>query len=427
MRKVPAVAGLALWSAAAFSGTAHADAEAGSGFGPYALAASAPALQLRVSDPSLCFSAPAGVNGCEGVIPESAATLRSGPIGHGLAAVAWPGGIAAGAGSLLITLGGSGVPPEATLLNDPVRADAYTNVGQSTVRNDSVPGSTMTATALPAKVSGEGSVSSTTSTPGGTVGSAVSRSGVALTGVSSATATAHSEVKDVTVAGVIHLASVVSDAHAVTNGVTASAKGVTTASGITVAGIAVTVDDHGVTALGTNASPAAEQAAVNAALSGAGISMALGAPQGTPNGGAIDYTAQSLVVFWKNPTTFDETIVLGGAHVSVSAIPAYVAPKVDVPVVVVPEHVPPGAAPPPVTGTTFPTVPVVTISDAPVIPPEVVPFAPQAASLPTVGGLRTRTLLLVFGGAALLAAAFRRLPDEVLKRTAVECRYEEQP
>jgi hypothetical protein len=428
MRKLPALAGLSLGAAAAFSGTAHADAEPGSGFGPYSLAASAPAFQVRVSDPNLCFSAPAGVNGCEGVIPESAATLRSGPIGHGLAAVAWPGGIAAGAGSLLITLGGSTVPPQATLVNDPLRADAYTNVGMSTVSNNDVPGSTMTATALPARVTGEGSVSGTTSTPGGSVGSSVSRSGVELTGVSGATAMAHSEVKDVTVAAVVHIASVISDAVAVTNGVAALAKGATKADGITVAGIAVTVDDRGVTALGTTASPAAEQAAVNAALSGAGISMALGAPQGKAEGGRIDYTAQSLVIFWKNPTTFDETVVLGGAHVSVAATPAYVAPALDSPVFVPPVTVVPSVGPPPAIGTTVPAVvPPGTVTVPPVLPPQVVPFTPQASTLPGVGPLRTRTVLLVLGGGFLLAAAFRRLPDRILQRTPVECLYEEQP
>ncbi len=429
MRKLLALAGVSVLTVAGLTTSAHAEAEPGSGFGPFALGASAPALQVRVSDPNLCFASPAGVNGCEGVIPESVATLRSGPIGHGLAAVAWPGGIAAGAGSLLITLGGEQIPPQATLLNYPVRADAYTNVGKPTVTNDSVPGSTMTATALPHAVSAEGTVSSTTGVGVGAAGASVSRSSVELTGISQARATAHSEVKDITIAGVVHIASVVSDASAVTNGVTASAKGMTTASGITVAGIPVTVDDRGVTALGTTASLGPEQAAVNAALAGVGISMALGAPSGVPQGGSVTYTAQSLVIFWKSPTTFDETVVLGGANVSVSAVPAFAVPPLVAPVLppvaLTPQVPPPGAAVTvvPEVGRPVTTAPLLPGSTSPVT--QAVNAVPLAFSVPAVGAVPKRTVVLVLIGAAFLAAAFRRLPDDILNRTPLECLVEE--
>lgn len=427
MRPLLLVAGLSLLGAATLTGQSEAAPEPGSGLGVFSLAANAPAVQVIENDPSLCFRTAAAENGCEGVVPQAVATLRSGPIGHGLAAVAWPGSLAAGVGSLLITVGGSNVPQQATMLNEPVRADAYTNVGQPTVSNDSVPGSTMTATALTDKVSALATVGQTTAAAVVGVGSASSSALVALTGSASARAISHSEVKDVTVAGVVHLASVVSDASASTNGVRSSATGRTQATGISVGGIPVTVDDRGVTALGTTASPAAEQATINGVLNNAGISMAFGAPTGRPQAGSVSYQAQSLVVVFTNPTGFTTTVVLGGANVSVAAAPAFVAPVVPGPVLPVVDP-----ARPTVPGEAVPNNPPVLQAieppavQLPEVPVDATPLS-TSVSLPEPSGLPTSTLLLVLGAAGLLAAGLRRLPDEVLTRRATGCLTQETP
>jgi len=263
-----------------------------------------------------------------------------------------------------------------------------------------------------------------TTTPVGTVGSSVSRSAVELTGVQLATAVSHSEVKDVSLGGVVHIADVVSDASATTDGQHASAKGATTASGMTVGGVPVTVDDKGVHAQGTGASTDAEQATVNNALKSVGMQIALGAPHGVPQGGSIAYNAQSLVFVFTNPTGFTTTVVLGGANVSVAASPAFAypnnpappaVPEVLAPPVTQPGYQPPGTAVlPPAVGGTSPS----TQSDGP---------GPvlAAVDLPEPGPIRTRTVLLVLTGAALVAAGLRRLPDEVLRAAPVECRTEE--
>lgn len=426
MRRAVVATGLLVLSAAFVPSPARAVAEPGSGFGPFSLAASAPGVQLRVDDPSLCFKTAAAANGCEGVFPEAVSTLRSGPIGHGLAAVVWPGDIAAGAGSLLVTVGGSAVPPQATLLNDPVRADAYTNVGQPTQSYDTVPGTTMTATALPAHVSAMAAVGEPTRLPVATVGSSVARSAVDVTGTATASAVSHSEVRDLAVAGVLHIASVVSDASATTDGRHAAAKGATTASGITVAGIPVTVDDKGAHALGTGADNDAEQAQVNAALASTGMQVALGAPNGVPQGGAVAYNAQSLVVVFKNPTGFTETLVLGGANVSVAATPAFesvlspavaAGPGAAAPSTGTADQPASTSLPPPMTVTTGSGPPVLA-GPGPVL---------ASADLPEPGRISTRTTVLVLVGAALLAAGFRRVPEAVLRAAPVECRSEEAP
>lgn len=421
MRAVLVTTGLALVTAGLLVRPVGAADEPGSGLGVFSLQANAPALQVIASDGATCFRNAAADNGCEAVVPEAVSTLRSGPVGHALAAVAWPGTLAAGAGSLLMTVGGSGVPSQATLLNDPVRADAYTSVGKPTQSDDSVPGTTMTATALPAHVSAQAAVGESTVLAAVTARRTEARSAVELTGPRTAAATSHSEVQDVTVAGVLHLASVVSDATATTDGRTATARGRTTASGVTVGGIAVTVDATGVHALGRGSGTGAAQGAVDDALARAGMQVALGAPQGRPQGGAVSYEAQSLVVVF-GPPGLTTTVVLGGANVAVAASEGYVVsparPGTEPSVAALVGTVgAPGtrAAPGPPVTAPWAGPPVVASAEP----------AVAAAALPDPGPVRTRVVLLVMGGALLLAGLLRRLPDEVLRAVPIDC--EETP
>jgi hypothetical protein len=283
----------------------------------------------------------------------------------------------------------------------------------------------MTATALPALVTAHAAVDSSAALAAVSTGSSKATSKVALTGVKQAVAVARSEVRDVTIAGVLHIASLTSDATATTDGTTARSSGATTASGVTVGSVAVSVDGTGVHALGQGADTVAEQAAVNAVLNGAGVTVRMGPAQGKPTGGAVDYAAQSLVVVIDNPTGFTVTVALGGARASVAATPAFGVPApatlpttgaVQPP----PVGVPPaqGSQPqvsrplPPQTGT----VPAPQAAG-----PDAVPVL-AAAAPPDPGPVRTRLVLLVLGGGLLLAGLMRRLPDEVLRERPIECR-----
>ena len=391
----------------------------GDGLGSYALSASAPAVQVRVAEPSTCFQSPAGTNGCEGVMPEAVSTLRNGPLGYGLAAVVWPGVIASGAGSLLITVGGSQVPPQATLLNDPVKAEAYNNTGNRTESDDSVPGSTMTATAYDDKASATGSVQQSEVLPLGSFGRTTGASSVHLDGSDSGVASADSEVQDVTLAGVVSIASVRSHATASTNGTTAKASGHTEVGGMTVAGVPVTVDARGVTVGGSTVPVRDAQATVNNALASAGISMAMSPAQGTPMGAAVTYTASSLVVVWGAPGS-TETVVLGGANVSVAAGTALRFGGGDLPVFpsatasdpatgaahggsLVPSggSLPPGDAGPPAVAGSGGLMPVLRAVglDVPL------PALPWLAGI--LGALVTVSI----------AAGLKRLPDRILERS----------
>ena len=400
------------------SAPAVADTQ-GTGLGTYSLSASAPAVQFRIAEPSLCFSSAAGTNGCEGVMPEAVSTLRSGPLGHGLASVVWPGVIAAGAGSLLITAGGSSVPPQAALLNDPIYAEAYNNTGAHTVNNDQVPGSTMTATAYDDKASATGSVQQSQVVPVGSFGKTTGTSEVHLDGTDRGIASAHSEVQDITVAGVVKIASVVSDATASTDGVTSSAKGSTRIGAMTVAGIPVTVDAGGVSVSGQQVPVKDAQATVNAALAALGMSMAVSPAQGKPMGAQVTYTASSLVIVWNSPGA-TESLVLGGANVSVAAGTALRFP-VGTPLPVVPGAEPPGST----TGSTaLPGIGLTPGTDgAGVSSPS--PLVPLLSALGLDVPLPALPWLAGILGALAtvsIAAALKRLPDRVLERpTRFDC------
>lgn len=409
-----------------------AEVEPGSGLGSFSLSASAPALQFVQQDATYCYATPAATNGCEGVMPETVATLRNGPIGRALSSVVWPGVLAGNLGSLLITAGGEDVPDEARMLNYPIRAEAFNSTGKSTVTNEPVPGTKMSATALDDRSIAEASVSQSQVLPIGTFGRTTGKATTALTGVAAATATAHSEINDIDLAaGVVHIGSVISDATATTDGTRATAKGKTVASGITIAGIPVTVDGRGVTANGNNLPAGAAQTAVNTAMNNAGMSIALGEPMGKPDGASITYQAGSLVFLWKQQPGYTMTVVLGGANVSVTAAPAfdYDDDTVDVPVTTDPGTPLTGTN----TGTGTVSGPVVTGglgAPAPQLPdrgpaPTVSSPVLAATAYKLPGG--TSPLLVLGGllGAGLIAAGLKRLPDRVLLPSLTACLFEE--
>lgn len=323
------------------------------------------------------------------------------------------------------------------MLNSPVRAEARTG-GPPKVTNTSFPGTSMTATATGDAVTAEATVSNRTVLPGGTLGNSAGRSSTVLTGAKLATATAHSEVQDVSLAGVVTIRSVVSDAVATTDGTRATASGRTVASGIEIAGVPVTIDERGVTVNGQNAPlNTAATALVNTAISGAGMTIAVSQPSGKPDGASVTYDAGSLVFVWRQSADMTMTAVLGGASVSVASTPAFsfrsppvggstplppapVAPGTSVPGVTVPGT--PGV---PGTGTSGPAP----VAGGPVPGPVVAEPVPVtvASRLGLPDGVSPVVVALGLAGAGLVAAGFRRLPDRVLQAPAVTCLLEESP
>ena len=396
----------------------------GSGLGSFALSASAPGINVRFEEGGYCGPGPTA--GCEGVVPAAVSTLGNGPIGYGLASIAWPGAVAGNAGSVIVVGGG---PPEASQLNSPVRAEARTGQEPTTTTNTDYPGATMTASAAATEVTALAETSTTTVPGAGKAGSISGTSRTAVTGTSTAVATAQSRITDLELAaGVLKIKSITSTAEGTTDAKTATATGTTTVSGATVAGVPVSIDERGIT-VQTQSAPVNGIAteAVNQAVANAGMTVAVSSPIVTQDGGSVVYSAGSLVISWEPQDGYRASVILGGASVSLAAgegfafdVPvdaAPVAPPVDTGTV----SIEPEPAPALDTGSAAVDV---ALPEAPPVAapePETAPatLASQRLGLPPGNGVLLVMLALL--GAGLVAAGLKRLPDRVLAATAAVC------
>ncbi len=414
--------------------TANAAGANGSGLGSWGLAAAAQGVNLKFGEPNYCFVTPSGLNGCEGVVPEATSQLQNGPIGSATAAVAWPGLLAANAGSLLITASSGNVPPQATVLNEPVRAEARTGSAPDTVTNTSIPNSTMKAVAKPLSTSAEAAVSGMSVAAAGTFGPIKTHTDTTVNAAKQVTSQATSQVSNIDLAaGVVHIGSVTSTAVATSDGVAATAKGKTLVSNVTIAGFPATIDGNGVTVQGTGLALTTATNAVNAALANAGMTLLVSEPQGKPNGPDVTYTSGSLVAVFTQ-MGYSMTVQLGGASVTATAGPAFAykpPPFTSVPGVVTP---PAGST---VPGTSNPgtvgSVGTPSLGQPPVTTPQGGSTPPTllgpVVALAHVGPGRgpVSPWLVTFGllGTGLVLAGMRRLPDRVLEAPAPTCPLEE--
>ncbi|MDQ1374834.1 MAG: hypothetical protein QOJ09_2172 [Actinomycetota bacterium] len=412
----------------------HASAadDPGSGFGSYALSASAPGAQLTVGEPTYCYTSPAGLQGCDGVVPIATSTLSNGPTGSATAAVAWPGALAADLGSLIITASNGAAPDQARMLNDPVRAQVRTGQTPDTVTYDSVPGATMKAVAKATITSADAHVDKLTAAGLGVFGPQTSSTTTKLSGPKTGFATATASASDITIAGVVHIGSVTSTATATTDGTTATAKGTTEVTDVTVAGVPVTVDEKGVSVRGSGVALSTLTNTVNSALSQAGLTLLVSQPQGKPIGSAVTYNAGSLVAVFKPDPTHLFSVVMGGANVSVKAGKAFSFGSTGGTGGFTGTT---GTLPSGTTGTgglsgspstTGGSTASATTGGTDVPPPQTLTPATSAASTkPLYGGLSP--WLGGFGllGATLMAFGFKRLPDRVLEAVPSVCPLEE--
>ncbi len=390
------VAGACFLGAALLAVPAQAEGEPGDAFFGYNLTAEAHGFQMTEDRPSANSHPEADTE-----VPHTAVSLSAGPVGFGLSSVAWPGALAGNAGTLLL-LANPNAPQEVKALNSPVRAEARTGSAQNDVTNDSVPGARMHAKALADSVTADTVVNG--GAAGDTIGFGKTTSVSTVTlGTATGSSVADSTAKDLSfAAGVVAVESVTSHAEAISDGFTASAKGITQVTGMTVAGVPVTVDERGVTVNGTSAADPIATEVVNTALANLGMTIALSKPSKDISGGSARYDAGSLIVNWAPPgagITF--TASVGGARVLASANPGSASPVTDpvvVPPVVVPEPGQP-AVPPPAVFTPV---------DGGLVVAPVTPEVPQPGPAPTtvpqaIASSEERPLL--FGSSIPLTAA----------------------
>jgi hypothetical protein len=395
---------------AGFLAPAHAADGPGSGFFGYVLTAQSQALQLTEDEPSANSHPEA-----EADLPQSQVSLAGG-VGYGLSSVAWPGALLGNAGSLILLVQPS-APSQVRALNDPVRAEARTGSAQHAQTNDSVPGAHMAADATLAKTTADAKLD------GGAAGAVLgfgttSSASTASLAAHAGRVTADSNAKDISLAdGVVKIGSVVSHAEGTTDGSTASAKGRTTVSDMTVAGVPVMVDDHGVTvATQHGAVPSGAVAAVNSALSSLAMTITLSAPTQSRDGGTVSYDAGSLLVLWKPPGSANTfTASLGGSRLVAGASGSSPYVQLPLPSGVVPivTPAPPLAAAPVAPGLPGQPVPAGPLAPGPVTasqPPAPVALEPLASGTPAP----TWSVVLTVIGAALLLGGSWRVPGLIL-------------
>jgi hypothetical protein len=425
-RRLSLVVGLACLSTAVVPAvTAAAQEEPGAQLQSYALHADAPSFRVRQ-----------GTEQTEVVLPQSLAQLRNGPVGFAQSSTAWPGTYAGNVGSLLILA--ANAPPEAVALNSPLRAEARTGSGPSEVTNTDFPGTTMKAAATAQEVAAETTTGAIAALPVGDLGRSTSRSRAQLTGARTAVTEATSVVRDISLLdGQITIGAVTSTARATTDGTKTAVEGRTVVSGLTVAGQSVGVGSQGITAAGQDG-PAAAPAvdAANSVLSAANAVIALSEPIAVQDGGNASYTAGSLVLSFTQSSGAVFSVLIGGANVSVAAVPG--APLLPLPEAApLPVAQAPAAAPPSVDVGTgeAPLTAALPAVDAPA--PAEAAQPPQVSALPVVQQvafplpepLSAAWLVLAALGALLVGAALRTVPEAVLAAGAVArpCPLEERP
>jgi hypothetical protein len=259
-----------------------------------------------------------------------------------------------------------------------------------------------------------------------------------------------SKASDVSIGGVVTIGSVTSSALAVsTAGGVPQLSGGTSFAGLTVEGQSAYVDGAGVH-LGTPGNPAgpAQESAVNAALTAAGMEVYFTDPHHITVGELDYYYAASVLFYWappRDPSHNSFTLSLGGSAVSMTAsatdlfqlpvLPSGLGPT-PIPAVSRAAHsgiaatsfIPAVATPAQFTRLALPTTTGSVAAAPPQLsqpgPARVASAAPQAGSLADTslpGGLGVGWWLLVVLGAGLGAALLTRVPGLLASSAATSC------
>jgi hypothetical protein len=415
-------AGLALGLAAVPLTPARADTEPGSALVSYALAANAPGLGLEGLYRDVALT-----------VPETTSTLSTGGVGTGFAAVAWPGPIVGNGGTTLLVLNSS-VPPQATVLNDPVRAESHSG-GSEKAFYGTAPGPVMTSTATRSAVSAHSSTGTGTTLPIGSVGAVTGATTTTLTGAGKAVSTATSTVSDLSLAGgAISLGGVLSTATTTTDGTVTTATGRTELTGLAIAGVAVTVDGQHLQVAGTSVANPLAQDTLNAAVKTLGLTVLVTDPHVVRTGGLASYDAGAVVLLFDQGANH-VALTVGRASASVTATQLTSEPVLGglpaplgfstTPGTVVAAPGTPGAASGPVTVGQLPSTPA---TEPPGVLPQVVAtvLRPLADAVSLAGGVPAALLVLLLVGVSVLGFLLQRLPEPFLTAAADDACEEQQ-
>lgn len=350
-----------------------------------------------------------------GTIPKTETSLQTGPVGIGLASLAWPGPLAANAGTLALVLQ-PGLPQDVNRANYPVRAEARTGQDPPETTYDQLPGTTLKSRATSEEVTSDAQVQNATGDDA-TFGPTQSHSASRLTDAGGQVETS-SLVEDINLGGVIKVKSVRSTATATTDGTKSDGEAETIVTGMTVGGQPVTVDEKGVTFAeqGQPANAIANQIAKQALAEG-GFEIYMSAPQKEVQGATASVTSGSLIITQKSESGVSG-IIIGQAQASVTGAPGFDTGDLGG------TDLGGGSFDPGPTDTGIDTggaldVPAPTV-EAPEVPAESAPTEVALQPAADVGGrpVTGAAVLLGMMGAGLFAIGMRRLSDHVLAERA---------
>ena len=299
--------------------------------GLFNMSAQAAGMSVQFGDPT---SEPYPV--AAGTVPETFATLGTGPSGYALSSVMWPGPLLANAGSLAGILLPACAPVEGactpkpdsqttSLANYPVRAEAQSPGGRGE----------QTVGPMSARVEGANAAALATVSDfdsAGIVTSAKTRThSRSFVDGTQAISIGESTVSGVEIAGgVVKMSSVSSVARVTSNGVSTQVERTMTIEGLEIDGHPATVDEKGVHIEGEGGDPGSEATAPlnEELLAPFGMEMFLTRPREERRAGgeAVVHTG-SLVVLWKIPDSDGQEVLvtLGGAGAHVQASPGFLA------------------------------------------------------------------------------------------------------
>ena len=290
-------------------GAAHGAAD----LGGYDLSAGAPAFELVLDSDAVPVPAHPVL---DATVPETSSTLQSGPLGHGLASLFWPGDLGGHFGSALEQLGQLctsllpisvpnlptqclAVPPSvkdnATAFNDPFKAETFAPGGPADASyfDPAIPGVTMWSHADSNRVESAAGFSSFQAPGLGSLGSVQSHS-LTTQGDGKGVSDARSELFDVSLAGgLVTIDHVASAAKETTDGQQAVGTGRTVVSGLHIGGLPAAIDTSGLHVEGLTS-------VANKALQALGLEIELTAPTVATEGAKGSFGAPVVVISYRD-------------------------------------------------------------------------------------------------------------------------------
>jgi hypothetical protein len=364
-------------------------------------------------------------------IPYAMSDLGGGGVAHALTTFVWPGGTGAALGSTLGVLAPQIPASIQNSLNDPFKAEAPTTQGDEKV-SLSQPGFIMQALALPTHVNsssalGVSNLAGFKNNAGPLISSTTN---IAFKGADTVVGDATTTLTDISI-GPLFIGSLVSAAHATSNGKHAAGTTTTNIVGAKIAGVAVTIGHDGISLANQGVLPESViktlSKTVNSTLSAAGIKIFFTKSSKLVNGAQISLDSGELIVLLNKAgykSGVNDTglfLELGGAHLNADATGGYVPP----PVTSTQSPAPGGTSTDP--GTSDIPPPLDTGTDTAVTPPPNPP-APVVASEPLSMPGPLSSWWIVFGVAVALLVSYLMslLPGRAFAAAAAGCRLEEE-